>query len=221
MIEPLIRWLNASQKGYDITSCGLKLASKWYADDGTLVTNNIEDMITLLDIVEQFSDWSGIRLNVGKCKLTAYLQGLQSIQKKPERHDALKARLAHVSIGGQRLEVLSQDEPLPGGYLGTALTASLCPDAHLRWTKRQLELICKAVTRTPLPSHIQQKLLLYGANSKINHTHCLMALSPASMAEVDSILEGTTRKIWHLPNTFPRAGLHAPADELGLNIPTV
>ena len=48
-----------------------------------------------------------------------------------------------------------------------------------------------------------------------------MALSPASMAEVDSILEGTTRKIWHLPNTFPRAGLHAPADELGLNIPTV
>ena len=48
-----------------------------------------------------------------------------------------------------------------------------------------------------------------------------MALSPAAMAEVDSILEGTSRKIWHLPNTFPRAGLHAPAEELGLNIPTV
>jgi hypothetical protein len=27
MIEPLIRWLRASQKGYDITSCGLQLAS--------------------------------------------------------------------------------------------------------------------------------------------------------------------------------------------------
>jgi hypothetical protein len=25
----------------------------------------------------------------------------------------------------------------------------------------------------------------------------------------------------HLPNTFPRAGLHAPAEDLGLNIPTV
>ena len=48
-----------------------------------------------------------------------------------------------------------------------------------------------------------------------------MALSPAAMAEVDSILEGTSRKIWHLPNTFPRAGLHAPAEELELNIPTV
>jgi hypothetical protein len=105
--------------------------------------------------------------------------------------------------------------------MGTALTASLCPDAHLRWTKRQLEIIYKAVNQAPLPSHIKQRLLLYGAHSKINHTHYLMALSPTEMAEVDSILEGTSRKIWHLPNTFPRAGLHAPSEELRLNIPTV
>jgi hypothetical protein len=48
-----------------------------------------------------------------------------------------------------------------------------------------------------------------------------MALSPTAMAEVDSILEGTSRTIRHLPNTFPRAGLHAPPEETGLNIPTV
>ena len=82
VIEPLIRWLTASQKGYAITSCGLRLASKWYADDGTLVTNSIDDMITLLNIVEQFSNWFGIRLDVGKCKITAYLQDLQSTRKK-------------------------------------------------------------------------------------------------------------------------------------------
>jgi hypothetical protein len=48
-----------------------------------------------------------------------------------------------------------------------------------------------------------------------------MVLSPTAMAEVDSILEGTSRKIWHLPNTFPRVGLHAPPEELGLDIFTV
>ncbi len=48
-----------------------------------------------------------------------------------------------------------------------------------------------------------------------------MALSPTAMGEIDSILEGTSRKIWNLPNAFPRAGLHDPAEELGLNIPTV
>ena len=52
MVEPLIRWLTASSKGYDIASCGLKLASKWYADDGTLLTNSVEDMISLLDIIQ-------------------------------------------------------------------------------------------------------------------------------------------------------------------------
>ncbi len=140
---------------------------------------------------------------------------------KKDKDDALKARLAHLTLGGQRIGVLNQDEPLPGGYLGTALTASLCPDAHLRWTKQQLETICKAVNRSPLPSHNKQRLLLYGAHSKINHTHCLTAFSPTAMAEVDSILEATSRKIWHLPNTFPRAGLHAPAEEPGLNIPTL
>ena len=73
-----------------MTSCGLRLASKWYTDDGKMVTNTIEDMVTLLDIVEQFSDWSGIRLNVGKCKVTAYMQKIQSFRKKADRDDALR-----------------------------------------------------------------------------------------------------------------------------------
>jgi hypothetical protein len=76
VIEPLIHRINASQKKYDITSCGLRHASEWYADDGTLVTNTIEDMVTFFDIVEQFSDWSCIRLNAEKCKISAYIQGL-------------------------------------------------------------------------------------------------------------------------------------------------
>jgi hypothetical protein len=46
MIEPLIRWLKASGKGHGIASCDLKLASKWYADDCTLITNSVADMIS-------------------------------------------------------------------------------------------------------------------------------------------------------------------------------
>jgi hypothetical protein len=54
-----------------------------------MVTNTIEDMVTLLDIAEQLSDWSGIRLNVGKCKINAYMQKLQSFRKKADKDDAL------------------------------------------------------------------------------------------------------------------------------------
>jgi hypothetical protein len=84
LVEPLIRWLTASGKGYDIASCGLKLASKWYADDGTLLTNSVEDMISLLDIIQQFSTWSGIHLNATKLKITAYIHELQAISKTRE-----------------------------------------------------------------------------------------------------------------------------------------
>ena len=51
MVEPVIRWLTATGKGYDITSCDLKLSSKWYADDDTLITNSVEVMISLLDTI--------------------------------------------------------------------------------------------------------------------------------------------------------------------------
>jgi hypothetical protein len=56
VIEPMIRWLRASQKGYNIASCGLQLVIKCYADDETLVTNMVEDMVVLLDLVDQFSN---------------------------------------------------------------------------------------------------------------------------------------------------------------------
>ena len=39
-------------KGYDIASFGLRLASKWYADDGALIAKSVEDMISLLDIIQ-------------------------------------------------------------------------------------------------------------------------------------------------------------------------
>jgi hypothetical protein len=48
-----------------------------------------------------------------------------------------------------------------------------------------------------------------------------MALSPAFFTTIDSKLEGTCRKIWKLPKGFLTAGMNAPHDELGLNLPTI
>jgi hypothetical protein len=98
VVEPLIRWLTASGKAYNIASCGLKLASKWYADDGSLLANTVEDMISLLDIIQQFNKWSGINLNAAKCKITAYIHELQAIPQKKNRDDALRSRLAQVKL---------------------------------------------------------------------------------------------------------------------------
>ena len=53
------------------------------------------------------------------------------------------------------------------------------------------------------------------------HTHCSMTLSPNAITIFDSKVEAACRKIWNLPKEFPRAGLHAPNAELGLNLPTI
>ncbi len=128
---------------------------------------------------------SGIRLNIPKCRLVGYLRKLQDIKTNQDRDTALQTRLAHIRIGGIPIPVLSQDDPLPGGYLGTALTASLCPKAHLKWTLEVRSTISKAVLNTLLPPSIKQRILLYGANSKVMHTCYLMALSPAAITSID------------------------------------
>ena len=48
-----------------------------------------------------------------------------------------------------------------------------------------------------------------------------MALSPQAFREVDSVLEGISRQIWSLPPSFPKAGLHAPLEDIELNTPSV
>jgi hypothetical protein len=92
MVEPLIRWLRASNRGYDIAFCGLHFATKCYTDDGTLVTNSVEDMIVLLDLVDQISKCFGIHLNASKSKITPFIHDLQAIPRKWDRDDALRAR---------------------------------------------------------------------------------------------------------------------------------
>ena len=48
-----------------------------------------------------------------------------------------------------------------------------------------------------------------------------MALSPTAIKAVDSVVESISREIRNLPASFPKAGLHALLEEVGLNIPSV
>ena len=103
------------------------------------------------------------------------------IEKKNDIDDALRARLAHVTLCDRPISVPTKDEPLRSGYTGTIQRASLCPETHLRWNKQQLDLIYRALAKDPLTTHIKQ-LLLYGIHSKINHTLCHMVLSSSVVA---------------------------------------
>jgi hypothetical protein len=97
-----------------------------------LVAHNVTDLNTQLEIVNTFSEWSDIILNISKCRLTGYIYELQSLKRKKDHDSALQARLANIRVGHTPISIISQDDPLPEGYLGTALTASLSLKAHLK-----------------------------------------------------------------------------------------
>ena len=220
MVEPLIRWLEDGT-GYRFSDSGQTLSSKWYADDATLVTESLEAMQALCSKIDAFSKWSGIRENTAKCRTTGFIPDFQRFKKDIQRKGALEGLLSSLRLGGQRIPVLPQDEPLPGGYLGTCLTASLHNGAHLNWARDTLKKSVSDVVGAPLPPTAAQTLLQYTAHAKINHSHCLTALSWAEVAQPDAILVGGARRIHSLPRGFPRVGIQAEQRELGLNFPSI
>ncbi len=80
MVEPLIRWLKSLKSGYTLNSNHLIISNKWYADDATLIASTVTDLNTQLETVNTFSEWSGIRINIPKCRLTSYIHTLQQIK---------------------------------------------------------------------------------------------------------------------------------------------
>ncbi len=127
MAEPLIRWLKSLKSGYTLNSNHLMLSNKWYADDATLIASTVTDLNTQLEAVSTFSEWSGIRINIPKCRLTGYIHTLQQIKRKSDRDEALQARLAHVRLGTTSIPNISQDDSLPGGYYATPLQRLYAP----------------------------------------------------------------------------------------------
>ena len=186
MVEPLIEWLKSLEKGYTLTSNNLTLSSKGYAYDAIVVASTIANLNTQIKVVNLFSEWSGTQINIPKHRIVGYIHALQLIKQKTQRDETLQSRLANVRVGNTLLSIISQDDTFSRGYLGTVLTASLCPKVHLKWTLDTLSKIIKAILSAPLSPGIQQRLLIYGANSKIMHTHCLMPLLPTAIASIDS-----------------------------------
>ena len=108
---------------------------------------------------------------------------------------------------------------LCGDYLDTFLTASLSPEARLQWIKTQLTQLDKSLGRIPCP-HASFNASKYKVALK-DHPHRLPYgpnLSPSAIWEVVSVVEKISRKLWDLPDSYRKVGLHALIENLGLNI---
>ena len=222
MIEPLVRWLDQGDRGCRCTLEGqhASLSSKWFADDVTVVAPGVAHLKAQLRKIEAYGEWSGIKCNVAKCRLTAYMHCLQGPQVRHSK-EALMGLLADVTIDRQRVPVIGQEEPLPGTYLGTSLVASLSTKPHLSWLEATITPPCEAVVRAPLSAAVRTQMLAYVSKAKLAHTHVMLSLSNDAITRLDSKLAGYVKRIHSLPPSMATAAVHTPTNELGLGFHSV
>lgn len=131
-IDPLLRWLQQGGHGYwcgsspaeDQHSC----AAIAYADDLTILTDDIIEMKTQVKKIELFSQWSSLRLSPRKCALTGILHKTAKVLRKADKQrnesptdwERLQPILQDVLIDGHPVTLKRADEPIK--YPGVLLT---------------------------------------------------------------------------------------------------
>ena len=128
--------------------------------------------------------------------------------------------MAHVRLAGTALPCLSQDDPLPGNYLGTAITASLHTKAQTDLSQATLTTSCAALVRTPLPTSMKMKALNWLTKSKLRHTHSLATYSLRDVMAFDSTLSSAIKQIFRLPRPCATMAIQSPTEEAGLGCPS-
>ena len=221
MMEPLTRWLQKGNHAYTTVATNTPHEGILYADDVALTCKSIQSTQTQLKKIELFGEWSHIKVNPAKCRITGWVPKLQSIQKKNERDAALKNSLAHVNILNTHIPTLAQDEPLPGGYLGCQLTASLSPGPQKQWLNDTLKLAQSAIQSAPVSIKTKIAMIQYLIYSKVRYTMGQMMYDHEFLARMDALIASTTKQAWKLPRYLPTAAAQSSTEDLGLDSPSL
>ena len=131
-LEPLLRWLDMGDRGYQLGCVQrhaahghvppqhVRAAGGGYADDVVMFAGDAQSFAVQLDKVGRYSEWSGMRLNASKCEISAVLHATTH----PTRASAVKAALQDLSICGEPLtNIVLPTKPFK--YLGVYFTMSL------------------------------------------------------------------------------------------------
>jgi hypothetical protein len=149
-LEPLLRWLERGNLGYELKTSQYILNSAAYADDLAIITNNIKHIQPQINKIDKLCQWAGMELGIPKCAITGYPNN------KPMPATTFKTYIQshNIKYKNQPIPVLHQNEPYV--YLGIQLIPSL------KWKAQQAITMDKLIKQTQLllnsPATLKQKL---------------------------------------------------------------
>lgn len=128
----------------------------------------------------------------------------------------LVSLFACISIGGQRVPVLSPDQPYK--YLGWLITMTLCWSHQF---KKTLEMIRAhgASVRSSLATMRQVVALIDGKiRPAVTYDFALAPYTIAQIQQLDRSLANTARQACRLPRGFAQAGIMLAQDKGGMGL---
>eukprot|EP00854_Cymbomonas_tetramitiformis_P007427 gene7427-biopygen7502 len=214
-LEPLLRWLEVGNHGYqhkyatDRDLMGeLSTSSGAFVDDLIILTRLVTGIEVQLKKLAAFGDWSGLHRNTDKSKITGVEHGKRNIRE--DRHKGIKC-------GSQTLKVLKAGEAYK--YLGVHL------DMLGNWKEEKSKALqevrrrIEALLATPLTQRQKEYSLKSAVLGKFRYGLHLGICTHGEIQKVENQLGAALKRIYGLPaNGTPNEFTTEEKEEYGLGL---
>jgi exonuclease III/ribonuclease HI len=216
-IEPLLRWLQAGDKGYkagalaaqgsDVQAAN-QISNVTFADDINVVTGGkagLSNMKHQVDKVDKYTAWGRLKANPTKTTVTGALHG--SSPDRPYDEDELRARLeGKIRLAGAHVQYSSPRAPFR--HLGLLLTMDLNFSFQLKAALSQLKEGVMALKRSHASRSQKERIIRTNLRPTLTY---VMAAAPYSLADIkllDSLLTRATKDAHGMATSMPTAAAH-------------
>ena len=188
------------------SATGLQTPCRAFADDITLTTSDVDATRLLLGIVETFCKWSGMRLNVPKCEITAY-----DFRSKTEPD------VSNVTVNGTPLQRLAPDQPFRHlGFRFSLLGDFKAERQHITdCTMALLPIVIKHRYTTEQMTSVISSV----AFSRFRYSAAFVPWSDSQLNKHHTLWLRLFKGAWRLAAGFPAAPFKFPNSQGGCPVP--
>ena len=222
-IEPLLRWLHSGGRGYTLGSdTGVSIAANAYADDLGAFSDCPKHLAVQAQKIEHFSEWAGLRPNVGKCAVTGILHKYAEIDGShnplaPSMLTMLEHRLKGVTLNGKHPKFLHPHEQ-PFRYSGVELTMTLNWKFQLEAVKHMLQAQASKLNTSML---LPRQKLTYIHNCIRPAVTYAFPVSPYDVKGIqmlDNKMAAIAKQVQRLPRGFPNGMVLESKERAGMGV---
>ena len=207
-MDPLLEAISAQKNGYKWDESGLQLEALCYADDNGLLTEDPKQMQLNLEVVNEFCQATGMKLNVKKS--AGY-----DIKPCANRSYVINDFRPKWEVDGQELPLIAPADSIK--YLGVKVNS---------WTGvtqeelgEKLELWCSRIDKAPLKPRQKMVMLNQYAIGRLQFYLSQVETPQCKLEEMDLTIRRYAKRWLKLPECATDHILYAGTEKGGLSLP--